>query len=116
MKMKFLGLILNKTKKDRIGNTKIRLELEVDEIKNIQKSRWRWFGHLMQMGVERVPNKMPHTNGRQMTKKKTQKQIDKIRKDLEMRDENRKEMPENRENRNGWKFLFNRAPISLETS
>ena len=32
MEMKFLRVILNKTEKDRIRNTNIRLELGVDEI------------------------------------------------------------------------------------
>ena len=33
----------------------------VDEIKNdTQKSRLRWFGHLMQMKEERIPKKMLH--------------------------------------------------------
>ena len=42
MKMKFLRAILNKTEKGRIRNTNIRLELEVDEIKNdIRKNRVR---------------------------------------------------------------------------
>ena len=37
--MKFLRAILNKTKRDRIRNINIRLELGVDEIKNdIQKT------------------------------------------------------------------------------
>ena len=41
MEIKFLRVILNKSK-DRIRNTKIRLELEVDEIKNaFQNSRLR---------------------------------------------------------------------------
>jgi hypothetical protein len=34
----------------------------VDEIKNdIQKSRFRWFGHMMWMREERMPKKMLHT-------------------------------------------------------
>ena len=45
MEMKSSRAILNKTMKDRIRNSNVRLELEVDEIKNgIQKSRLRWFG------------------------------------------------------------------------
>ena len=46
MEMKFLRAILNKTKKNRIRNINIRLELGMDEIKNdIQKIRLSWFGH-----------------------------------------------------------------------
>jgi hypothetical protein len=60
MEMKFLRAILNKTKKDRIRNTNIRLELGVVEIKNdIKKSRW--FGHVMWVTEERIPKKMLHT-------------------------------------------------------
>ena len=59
--MKSLRAILNKTK-DRIKNANIRLELGVDEIKNdIQMSRLRWFGHVMQMGEKRICKKMLHT-------------------------------------------------------
>ena len=57
MEMEFLRTILNKTK-DRIRNTNIRLELGMNEIKNyIQKSRLRWFGHVMQKGEENATNK-----------------------------------------------------------
>ena len=60
--MKFFRAILNKTKKNRIRNTNIRLELGVDEIKNgIQKSRLRWFGHIMQMREEEIHKKILHT-------------------------------------------------------
>ena len=46
-------------KKDRIRNTNLRLELEVEEIMNdIQKRRLRWFGHVMRMREDRVPKKM----------------------------------------------------------
>ena len=35
----------------------------MDEIKNdIQKRRLRWFGHVMWMGEERIPKKMPYIN------------------------------------------------------
>ena len=38
------------------------MELGMDEIKNdIQNSRLRWFGHVMQMREERIPKKMLHT-------------------------------------------------------
>ena len=50
--------ILNKTKKDKIISTNIRLELEMDKIKNdIHKSRLIWFGHEMQR-EERIHMKM----------------------------------------------------------
>ena len=49
-KLNFLRAILNKTKKNRIRSTNIILQLGVDEIKkDIQKSRLRWFGHVMWM-------------------------------------------------------------------
>ena len=55
MEMKFLRVILNKTNKDRIRNTNIRLELGVDEINNdIEKSRLRWFGQVMWMRDEMI--------------------------------------------------------------
>ena len=38
MEMKFFMTILNKTKKDRIKNTNIRLQLGVDEIKMTLKN------------------------------------------------------------------------------
>ena len=73
VEMKFLGVILNKTKEDRIRETNIKLELGVNEIKNyIQKSRLRWFGNVMQMKEERIPKKIIHTkNGGKTTKRKT---------------------------------------------
>ena len=57
MEIKFFSSIINKTKKDRVKNTNIRLDLGADEIKNgIFKSSLRWFGYLMQM----TPKKMLH--------------------------------------------------------
>ena len=56
---------LNKIKK---RNNNIRLELGVDKIKNsIQKSRLRWFGHVMLMRAENilVPKKMLHKKWRE---------------------------------------------------
>ena len=56
MEIKFLRAILNKIK-ERMRNTYIRLEPEVDEINDIQKSRLRWFGHAMRMEEERISRK-----------------------------------------------------------
>ena len=51
--------MLNKTKKARVINTNRRLELSGNEIRNgIQKSRLRWFGHVMRMREERIPKKL----------------------------------------------------------
>ena len=61
MEMKFLGVILNKTKEDRIRNTDIRLELGVDERKNYIQKKLRWFGHVVRMGEERISKKILHT-------------------------------------------------------
>ena len=61
MEMKFLRAILNKTNKDKIKNTNIRLELGVNEIKKDKKSRLRWFGDVMRIRKERIPKKMLHT-------------------------------------------------------
>ena len=62
MEMKFLRAILNRTKKEKIRNANIRLELDVDEIKNgIQKNILTLFGHVMRMRVERIFKKMLQT-------------------------------------------------------
>jgi hypothetical protein len=40
----------------------ISLELGMDKIKNnFQKSILRWFGHVMRLREERIPEKMLHT-------------------------------------------------------
>ena len=58
MKMKFLRTILNKAKKDRKRNNNIKSELGVDQIENdIQKSRLRWFGHVLLKTEKRLPTK-----------------------------------------------------------
>ena len=46
-----------------------------------------------------------------------EKDPDQIRKDIEMREENWEEIQENSkwENRDGWRYLCNSLPISLET-
>ena len=62
MEVKFLRTILNKTNKDRIIYTNIRLELGVNEIKkDIQKSRLKWFRHAMWISEERIPKKKCYT-------------------------------------------------------
>ena len=56
MEMKFLRAISNKTKKGRIRNASIRLELEVDKIKkDIQKSRLGWFEPAMWIREDKTP-------------------------------------------------------------
>ena len=60
MEMKFLREVLKKTKYKI--NINIRSEFEVGKIKNdIQKSRLRYFGHVMQMTEARIPKKILHT-------------------------------------------------------
>ena len=62
MEMKFLTAILKNTNNDRIRNTNIRLELGMGEIKNaFQRSRLRWFGHVMERREEKMPKKMIHS-------------------------------------------------------
>ena len=59
MENTFLRAMLNKTKKIRIRNTNLRLEIGLDETKNeIQKSRLR---HLLRTREEGMPKKMLHT-------------------------------------------------------
>jgi hypothetical protein len=54
--MKLLGGIVGKTKRDRIRNTYIRGELNMEEIQNqIKRSRMRWFGHVKRMDEYRIP-------------------------------------------------------------
>ena len=58
MKKKKLRAVI---KKDRIRNTNIILELWMDEIKNdIEKSRIRLSGHVMQLREERISKKLLH--------------------------------------------------------
>ena len=67
----------------------------MDEIKNdIEKSRLRWFRHLMQIGQERIPKKMLHTKleGKQPRGRPRNRWIDQVRKDIEMRGENWEEI------------------------
>ena len=50
VEMKFLRGVLNETEEGRMRNTNIAVELGVDEINDdIQKSRLRWFEHVMWM-------------------------------------------------------------------
>ena len=53
-------------------------------------------------------------NGGKSSNRKTQKQIDEIRKDIEKRGDNWEEIEENskRENREGWRFVYNSPPMS----
>ena len=61
------------------------MELGEDEIKNyIQKGSLGWFGHMMWMREARIPISK-HKNGGITTKGKTQNNIYKIRKDIQMR-------------------------------
>ena len=49
----------NKPRMNWIRYSNIRYELGVDEMKDvIQKSKFRWFGHVVRMTEERIPKKM----------------------------------------------------------
>ena len=88
--------ILNKSKEDRITkirNSNLRSELGVDEIKNyIQKSKLRWFGHLMQVTEERIPIKMDRKWPRGRPRSRC---LDQVGKDIEMRGGKWEEIQEN---------------------
>jgi hypothetical protein len=63
----------------------MRLELGEDEIKNdIQKSRLRWFGQVVQMTEERISKKMLHSNmdGKRPRVRPRTRWIDQIKKDI----------------------------------
>ena len=66
------------------------------------------------MSEDRIPKKMLHT--KKGGKTTTNKWIDQIRNDIEMRGGLLEEIQEysNWENRDGWRFLCNSRPISLE--
>ena len=71
--MKFFREILNKIKKDKIRNINKRLKPGVYEIKiDIQKSKIRWFGCIIQMGEDRIVKKMLHTKRGKTNNRKTQ--------------------------------------------
>ena len=84
MEMKFLRAILNKTK-NRIRNTNIKLKLGVYEIKKTFKKLIKWFGHVMQMGEDKIPKKILHTKleGKRPRGNPKIRWIDQIRKDIE---------------------------------
>ena len=74
MEIKF-SRALKKTKEKRLKTATVRLELGVDVIKNnIQKSRFRWLGHVMRMREERVHKNATQNRGK-TTKRKTQNQM-----------------------------------------
>ena len=102
--------IFKKTKKVRIRNTNISLELGEDKIRNdIQKSRSRWFDSVMCIGKERIPKKMLHTKveGKRPRGRPKSRWIDHIRKYTEMKGEKLGRNTKNRkwESTEGWRFL-----------
>jgi hypothetical protein len=88
MEMKFLRTILNKIKKDEIRNTNIRLELGMGEHKNgIRKRRLKWYGYVMRMGEDKIPNKTLHTKnaGKRLRGRPRIRWIDRFIKDIEIK-------------------------------
>jgi hypothetical protein len=54
--MKFLRVIVGKTRRHRIINTYIRGELKMERIQNqTERSRLRWSGHVKRMDEHRIP-------------------------------------------------------------
>ena len=53
--------MVHKTRRDRIHD-KIRETLKVEKIKNIEKNRLKWFGHLKRMMKRRLPERMLKLN------------------------------------------------------
>ena len=67
----------------------------MDEIKNdIQKSRLRWFGHVVLMRDEKITKKLLHTKTERKRPRGRSRNrlIDQIRNDIEMRGENWEEL------------------------
>ena len=83
------------TREDSIRSTNLRLELVGEEIiKCIQKSRIRGFGHVMRMREELIPKNTLKKERRRPKGRPRSRWIDQIRKYIEMRGDNREEMPE----------------------
>ena len=56
--MQVLRTIKGVTRKDKIRNTTIRTELHVPPLlEEIERDRWRWYGHVMRMGDDKKPKK-----------------------------------------------------------
>ena len=55
IEMKYLRRVVNKTKRDRERNTKIRQDLNVKPLTEmIEEKQLKWFGHVKRMGPERI--------------------------------------------------------------
>ena len=56
--MKYLRRSINKTKKDKVRNTKIREETNRRPITEImEEKQMKWYGHVKRMGIERIVRK-----------------------------------------------------------
>ena len=56
--MKFLRSIEGKTRKDRVRNEEIRKRTGIWKLQDrIETTKLKWYGHMMRMGEERVPQK-----------------------------------------------------------
>ena len=72
----------------RLGNTNIKFELGVDEIKNdIQNNRLRRFGKVLRESEERISKKILHEKmvGKRPKGRLRSKWMDSIRKDVDMK-------------------------------
>ena len=57
--MRFLRAIKAKSLRDRVRNCEIRRDIVEESIRvSVERSRLRWYGHVMRMNEERIPRRM----------------------------------------------------------
>ena len=66
--MRVLRLIGGVTRLDRLRNTRVREDLQVEPLlDSVEKGKLRWYGHVMRMEEQRIPkgilSRHPHAGG-----------------------------------------------------
>ena len=64
-------------------------ELKVEEIKNNVKNTLKWYGHIMSMSAERIPEKIPQTKsrGKRPRRRSRTSRLNEIREDIKDREQ-----------------------------
>ena len=81
--MRCLRSIIGVTRMDRVRNTIIREELQVEQLLlRIEKSQLRWFGHVTRMSLDRIPKQamLQQPTGRRLRGRPRTRWMDQIRK------------------------------------
>ena len=111
--MKFLRSMIQKTRKDKVRNEKIREQAGINQSlkETITRARLRWFGHVKRMTEGRIAKQWLHTEitGKRPVGRPRKRWLDQVKEDITSKGINWNEVLKEQcyMNRPKWKALVN---------